>query len=190
MKKSKERAERIIYDDHFSLTAYDYARESLYSNEYYMSERGYQEPEEIPESDIYEEMEFLNLIAWENSVKPELEKFLEDSFGCVAFGTIGRWNGRYPYGHIINSVDDFMLLVNGCDNVKVYDTDGHFLIHVTHHDSYHEFEMKCLNAKGRDYVDKNEINIASIQRLWLNYTILPNFANKVYGIPKRQNSGR
>ena len=63
----------------------------------------------------------------------------------------------------------------------------------THHDGTNSYEIKKLTDKGIAYLSNYENNwdgTRSLQyvhdKIMESYSVLPNFAHKVYGLPKRE----
>lgn len=126
----------------------------------------------------------------------ELSRFFEDK-EIICFGNIGRWDGVYSGGKIFGDFKDaFFSMIEDCWNYKIYDENGHLFVHCSHHDGSCNFEIKILNDKGVDYYrnwndwvipnDKRterEVHSQIIKR----YSTIPNFAHKVYGLPRIEN---
>ena len=121
------------------------------------------------ESEITEE----NLCEWRfeqieedwNNEKEMLSDFFEDKI--VEFiGSVGLWHGTYE----VKERDEFWKLfdkaMTDCDYFKIYDENGHMYLTCSHHDGTNHFEIKIVTEKG--------------------YTVLPRFAEKVYGCPVRE----
>lgn len=120
---------------------------------------------------------------------------LENHFNnkVIAFGSIGRWNGVYDGSKIFNNFKDaYWAMTEDCHYIKIYDENGHLFVHCSHHDGSCTFEIKELTKKGEEYYDRwnygndsrteAETNTQIIKR----YSIIPNFAHKVYGCKVRE----
>ena len=100
-----------------------------------------------------------------NNEKEMLSDFFKDK--TVEFiGFVGLWNGTYK----VKERDEFWKLFNkampDCDFFKIYDENGHMYLTCSHHDGTNHFEIKVVTEK--------------------KYTVLPRFAEKVYGCKARE----
>jgi hypothetical protein len=185
--KSKPK-ERIIFnsEDWLSSEAEDEARKFLYLD---MGQvEGWASESEVPESEVYEELRFEYETAWEEEERLLISFFNEGTF--LMKGTIGRWNGNYEGGKIVSSFKEMAELWKDCDDIKLYDCNGHFYITASHHDGTNYMEVKKLTAKGERYAEAHSYMYDKElhTRLWKDshYTILPHFAENVYGLPRKE----
>lgn len=173
--------ERIIFDNYDMESYFNDARECL-------AESGEDFTEDEVENCAYDILDMDFHMALE-----ELDNFFEDK-EIICFGSIGRWNGVYRGGKIFGDFKDaFYSMIKDCWYYKIYDENGHLFVHCTHHDGSCTFEIKILNDKGVDYYRNwNEWVIPSDKRteqevhnqIIKRYSVLPNFAHKVYGLPR------
>lgn len=174
---------------------YDSDREKA-TREFLLEDRGedndWKTIDDIPDSEVWDEMNFSEEIEWED-ITSELENFFEDK-EILVIGTVGRWNGTYSAGKVI-SYDELHKCWSDCDYVEIYDEDGHMHINASHHDGNNHFEVKILTEKGESMWDKYEYDYVwrdlsereAHKKLWKNsrYTHIPHFAKKVYGCKTR-----
>lgn len=173
---------------------YDSDREKA-TREFLLEERGedngWESIDDIPDSEVWEEMNFSEEIEWEDA-KSELKNFFEDK-EILVIGTVGRWNGTYSAGKVI-SYNELHKCWSDCDYVEIYDEDGHMHINASHHDGNNHFEVKILTEKGRDYYSRwneNWNDSRSEQEIHTKlaenskYTHIPHFAREVYGCKTR-----
>lgn len=124
----------------------------------------------------------------------DLKRFFEDK-DIIYFGNVGRWNGVFEGGKISDDFEKaFCDMTKDCSYFKIYDENGHLFIHCSHHDGSCSFEVKILNDNGKRYFDNWEYswNDKRTEREVYNqivkrYSVLPNFVNKVYGLPRVEN---
>lgn len=173
---------------------YDSDREKA-TREFLLEDRGedngWETIDDIPDSEVLEEMNFSEEIEWGNT-KADLKNFFEDE-EILVIGTVGRWNGTYSAGKII-SYDELHKCWSDCDYLEIYDEDGHMHINASHHDGNNHFEVKILTKRGRDYYSRwneNWNDSRSEQEIHTKlaessrYTHIPHFAREVYGCKTR-----
>lgn len=179
----------IIFSNYYDSDREKATREFLL--EEYGKDNGWETIDDIPDSEVFEEMNFIESEEWEN-VKSELENFFEDE-EILVIGTVGRWNGTYSAGKVI-SYDELHKCWSDCYYVEIYDEDGHMHINASHHDGNNHFEVKILTEKGRDYYSRwneNWNDSRSEQEIHTKlaessrYTHIPHFAREVYGCKTR-----
>ncbi len=118
-----------------------------------------EEAEEYREE--YEEDGNLNEIAqamchddWQNFYYEVLKSYFKDHV-CLALGSIGRWDGTYHGGSVIENMSDFMDILEDCWYIELYDDNGYLQVEGIHHDGRVGFRVKELNENGinwyRDY---------------------------------------
>jgi hypothetical protein len=74
-------------------------------------------------------------------------------------GTVQRWNGNREAGYVFNDFDEmFYKAVADCDYIKIWDENGHFYIKCSHHDGTNIYEIKRINYKAYDFIDKWSYN--------------------------------
>lgn len=141
---------------------------------------------------IWQEFEEENGINWD-ILTDELENFFgHDTY--ILRGTVGTWMGRREAGVVSNNFMGVIYkAINNCDYIKITDVNGHLYLECTHHDGTNCYEIKKLTDKGIDYLFNYENNwdeTRSLQyvhdKIMERYSVLPNFAHKVYGLPKRE----
>lgn len=170
-----------FYSNYYSEEMEKYAVENLLENGIY------ENAEDIPEADIFEEIAFINDFEWED-IKSEMKNFFEGEILLVC-GNVGRWDGVCAAGKVIE-YDELYKCWNDCDYIELYEENGHFFIKCSHHDGTNFFEVKLMTDRGIEYFRKWEDswdNRKSEQEihttLWNNshYTHIPHFARNVYG---------
>lgn len=103
--------------------------------------------------------------------------------------SVGRWDGIYDGGKVIQTLDDLMSFFEDCDNYKIYDCNGHLYLQGSHHDGTNYAEVKTLNKKGIDFLFNHEYDYEESRlcnSLFNYYSVLPNLAHVWYGSPKRE----
>lgn len=128
---------------------------------------------------------------WDD-MKYEINK-IDNAYKYIIFESVGRWNGVYSGAKIF---DDIMECINfaieDCDCIKVYDTNGMLNIVCTHHDGSCNFSIKALTPKGVEYYerwyygDDNRTERQVHEQIIKRYSHNINYANKVFGCPKRE----
>lgn len=177
----------VIFDNYDVNVWYDYAVENIIENE------RYSEKEEIPETEIWDEVAFLQQLNFDDEM--EMMKSFFEGKTLLVCGNVGRWNGSFPAGKVIE-FDELCNCWNDCDYIKIYDENGHFFIQASHHDGTNVFEVKILTEKGADiwdrwnYYESNWENLNEREvheKLWKNakYTHIPHYAREVFGCKTR-----
>lgn len=179
--------ERVLFDNYDMDNYFKWAEECLKEN--------CEDEEEFSDSEI-EEVAY-DLVSQDfDIIVSELEKFFGNN-EIICFGSIGRWNGVYSGGKIFNDFKDALYsMIEDCWYYKIYDENGHLFVHCSHHDGSCTFEIKVINDKGKDYYKnwnewvrpsdrrtEREVHSQIIKR----YSTIPNFAHKVYGMPRIEN---
>lgn len=162
------------------------AIENLLINEVYEKE------EDIPENAINEEIYECMEMYWEDE-KHNMREFFSGKKLLVC-GTVGRWNGNFAAGKVIN-YDELWKTLDDCGYWEVYDKGGHFYIKGSHHDGNVSWEVKILTEKGvemydkwnYDYIWRDLSEREAHKKLWNNskYTHIPHFARDFYGCKSR-----
>lgn len=178
-----------IFNNYYDATFEQDVRNDLF--EQYASDEGWNNVDSIPDTRVWEEMNFLNDIYFDDAME-EIKAFFENKMLLVC-GNVGRWNGNFSAGKVID-VDELYKCWNDCDYISIYDDNGHLFIESVHHDGTNYYEVKILTDKGYDrytrwYDDWNtplseeEIH----EKLWndAHYTHIPHFAKMVYGCKTR-----
>lgn len=179
----------IIYSNYLSDEAENSAREYLF--EEFAEEKGWKNPDDIPDQDVWDEMDFESQIFFEDAIR-ELKPFFDGKYVIIQ-GSCGLWNGKFAAGTVEYDFDKwFYKTVSVGDYVEICDVDGHLYINVCHHDGTNSFEVKFLTARGVSRLEHWEENwdapeteqeihgkLFSIS----GYSVLPKFAHKVYGAP-------
>ena len=174
--------ERIIFDNYDIISDED-VKEIILEN-------GYEE-DEITDSLISSYRYSLEEDDWYNA-KCELTDFFNDKT-VGFFGNVGRWDGVYKAGRTGEFWDLYYKATEDCDYIKIYDENGHLYLTCSHHDGTCHFEIKIITDKGNDYLnrwswdldDKRSLQHCHTQ-IFNRYSLLPRFAEKVYGCPARE----
>jgi hypothetical protein len=145
------------YNDMFTQDAMEYAKDFLL-----------EENEEVTEEDIENHIYAQNDLDFE--VVSEYIKYQFNNKGkLLAVGKVGRWDGTYDGGRIINTFRDLLDLFRDCDYIKFEDENGHFYVTGSHHDGSISVEVKELTQKGEDYADRHEYDMSDRnlhKKLW------------------------
>lgn len=170
-------AKRIIYSNVFTNEAYNDAMHTLICN-------GNENPSC---NDIFDEMAYENDFVWEHEIG------IINDFLCnkvfILFGTEKRWNGVRCVFDIVSCIDDIMEMLRECDEIEIYDENGHMYFYGTHHDGSVRLELRELNERGITYYEKwynslddkrTEQYIGKMLRTD-NYSKLPHYYEKVLG---------
>jgi len=177
--------ERVLFDNYDMDNYFKWAEECLKEN--------CENEEEVSDS-LIEEIAYDLVNQDFDIILSELEHFFRNN-EIICFGSIGRWNGVYDGGKIFNDFKKaFWDMTKDCDYYKIYDENGHLFIHCSHHDGSCTFEIKVINDNGKRYYDNWEYNWNDKRterevhnQIVKRYSTIPNFAHKVYGLPKIEN---
>lgn len=183
MRKNRTPKVRSIYNNYDLWNEYlSFAREDLEDN-------GISEPSDEELWAVIYEADFSN---WEERIR-ELRDFFDDGSQWLLMGTVGRWNGEFSGGFLFDSFDEMWRKATvDCNYFNLYDLNGHFHLDCSHHDGTNHFEIKRLTDRGRHYYENwssswdNRSERSIHQKLWDNYSTLPNFAHTVYQLPKKE----
>ena len=185
MKKTKE---IVLYDDTENYKKFDETRDFLF--EVYADENGWACKENIPDDEVYKEIDFQNQETWR-----DLKDALENSFKTRYYlmtGTCGRWNGNFDGGTFITCYRDFQSMIQHLDNIKVIDRNGHLIIEGYHHDGSDRYELKRLTRQGYEYADRNYFaHDRKLHSTIMNcnfFSALPRIAQRVYDKKKKTNT--
>jgi len=156
---------------------------------------------EIILEDGYEEDEITDKLMWEYRYTQEEDDWdnakyeLSDFFNGKTvgfFGEVGRWDGVYKAGRIGEFWNVYYEATKDCDYIKIYDENGHLYLTCSHHDGTCHFEIKLLTDKGIQYNENWEYgnDNRTMQdchtQIFNRYSVLPRFAEKVFGCPARE----
>lgn len=179
--------ERVIYNNYDLWEDYSEDVRDLLIEEY-----GYN-PNEITDNIIWDEIYNQDRLNWDDEHERLKEFFTEHGYFMVR-GYVDRWDGKYAAGAVFSDFDSmFYDAIKDCDYWKIWDENGHLYLKCSHHDGTNLFEIKQINYKAYDFIDKwnynwddprTEEEIHNI--VWCNnfYSGLPHFAHLVYGCKK------
>ena len=180
----REPVTRTIYNNYCLWETYpdEYIKEVLI-------EDGYTE-EEITDDMIWNTRYSYDEYDWEDA-KITLTDFF-DGETWILRGTNGLWYGRVEAGTIFTDfMEIFYKATKDCDYINIYDENGHFYLECSHHDGTNCYEIKKVTDKGIAYLENWENNWNDKRteqyihdKIMEKYSVLPNFAHKVYGCPK------
>ena len=127
-----------------------------------------EEKEEVTEEDI--ENYIYNQNDCDYEVISEYIKYqFNDKGKLLAVGTVGRWDGTFEGGKIINTFRELLDIFEDCDYIKFEDENGHLYVTGSHHDGSISVEVKELTQKGEDYADRHEYDMSDRElhkKLW------------------------
>lgn len=171
--------EITIYDNYYSLDREKEIREFLLE-----TSDSYSSTDEIPDEHVWDEMDFQDREQWSDVTAERSTLFAKDVY--LLTETCGKWYGPVQGGRFIRSIHDFLTCLGHLECVRIYDRNGHFYIHGSHHDDSDDYELKRLTNKGYELADKNqfakdrELHNAIMHCNF--YSALPRYAQKVYGL--------
>lgn len=176
--------ENLIYSNYYTTEAEEDARDVLFSE--HGEENGWSSPDDVPDRDIWNQFSLEKRLQWDDE-KYELENFFDGDLFLVR-GTVGRWNGTFQAGKIVENFRELSDAWRDCDYLKLWDEGGHFYIECSHHDGTNCFEVKRLTSMGKKYLenhlwdDDRELHDKLFSSNF--YTALPHYAHTVYGVKK------
>lgn len=168
---------RIIYTNNFNNEDYKEAKEWLED----------QTEGNVDDNDIYNQLYFQDEINYED-FESDFADFIYNN-RYILQGSVGTWLGKRDGGFIFDSFSELSNAWEGCDNLEVYDENGHLYISCSHHDGDNFYEIRMLNSKGDSYYanhyldDPRELHSKLMKS---PYSVLPNYAYKVFGCKKRE----
>ena len=86
-------------------------------------------------------------------------------FPMVAVGYDDLWNGKFRGGKVLKNVDDLLGLFCKCDNIKIWQDKDGFHINGYHHDGTNSADIRILNKRGKDWLNKNENEVSRWRNL-------------------------
>ena len=168
--------EYTLYDNNLTCEIEKSVRKDMFDNRD-VETSAWTSQESISDDELNEEWYELISYAWDD-FKTEMQRFL-DEHKCLVFGTVGTWHGQMHGGKFIRSFHDFCTLLNSCDNIRIYESNGHFHIVASHHDGTNYMEMKVLTDRGVISAQNNmwDNERQFHEHLWNRpmYTKLPRF---------------
>ena len=171
--------EITIYDNYYSLDREKEIREFLLE-----TSDGYSSTDDIPDERVWDEMDFQDREQWSDVTAELSTLFAKDVY--LLTGTCGKWYGPVQGGRFIRSIRDFLTCLGHLECVRIYDRNGHFYIHGSHHDGSDDYELKRLTHKGYELADKNQFaKDRKLHNAIMHcnfYSALPRYAQKVYGL--------
>ena len=117
-----------------------------------------------------------------------LRDFFSKGNSWILMGTTERWNGKFRGGTVFSDFDDMLSkAMKDCDYLNIYDENGHMYLKCSHHDGTNLYEIKKMTDKGIEYFDRwnygtdNRTLQQCHEQIWKRYSVLPNYANKMFG---------
>lgn len=84
-----------------------------------------------------------------------LEQYFK-KHSCLVLGSIGRWDGTYSGGQVVETYRDFIELLEDCDYIEIYDNNGYITVEGIHHDGRVQFTIKELTEAGENWYLNHE----------------------------------
>ncbi len=173
--------EIILYDSYYSTKKEQETRDFIFDSR--ADDEGWKTKEEIPDKLVLDEMEFQDSMSWID-LKENLEPFFENGYFLLT-GYFGSWHGRLDGGNFIRSLNDLLTVIQHCDDIRMIDRNGHFIIEGSHHDGSDRYELKRLTRKGYELANSNYFaKDRKLHNTLMNtnfYSALPHFAEQIYG---------
>lgn len=144
------------------------------------------------EQNVWDEIYFMDSCNWDDEREQLIDFFSGSTW--ILQGTTGLWTGRHKGGCIFTDfMDMYYIAAKDCGYVHIYDENGHFYIKCSHHDGTNLYEIKKLTDKGVCYlerwankwIDKRKEEYIH-DKIVSKYSVLPNYAHKVYECKKRE----
>lgn len=176
---------RILFDNSFRLEYFNEAKD--YLTELYKEDFPDDEEFQPSDSDIMELLKFREEIDYQDFIN-EMTNFIDGNTFIIQ-GVIKAWDGKFKGGFIFDNINKLSEVWEKCDEIMIYDENGHLYIECSHHDGTNHYEIKMLNAKGERYYSDHYLDEDSKlhDRLMKPpYSVLPNYAHKVWGCKKRE----
>ena len=180
-----------IFSNYYDSEREKYTREFLFEDSERANDEGWESPDDIPDSVVWEEMNFEDEINWQDT-SAELDNFFEGKTLLIT-GDCGLWYGTREAG-TVGTVKDLRKCWEDCGYIHIFDLNGHFHITCSHHDGTNHFEVKILTERGinrynnwnSNWNDKTtEQEVHGILYNNSCYSVIPHFAKKVYGCKTR-----
>lgn len=174
-----------------------YSNEDLFSDENIQAARenlidGGKNEDDISESDILEELDFIDRINWEDAYF-ELKRFFEDKAPAYLMqGTAGTWMGPRACGHVFTEFSEFIeKAMRDCEYLSIYDENGHFFVECVHHDGRNIYEVKAITRAALAYIenwasDKTDQEKHATVFGCNFFSSLLHFARDVYGVKEKR----
>jgi len=181
--KNKIVKERIIFNNYDLSDMYDDAKECLIDN-------GIEDPSD---DTIWNEIYDMSNSYWDDEM--DMIKEFDKNFNkYLMVGEVGRWDGVFSGGKVFNTLQDAIYYaIKDCDYIKLYDENGVFKIHCSHHDGSCSFMIKAITDDGMNYLDRWEYNWNDKRneayihtQIIKRYSKNLNFAHNVYGCKLRE----
>lgn len=170
-----------IFDNYYDCEREKDVREYLFDE--YADENEWKSPNDIADEDVQEEIDREDSDDWDN-LCVELRKMFSKNVYLLT-GTCGRWDGPAMGGRFIHSLNDMLRCIEHLDYIRIYDRNGHFYIHGSHHDGCDDYELKRLTNKGYELANNNYFaHDRKLHETIMHnnlYSALPKYAQEVYG---------
>ena len=179
---------RTIFNNYYDNDRFEDTAEYIFDE--YADEEGWDTVEDVPEDEIWREMQFSDECAWDDA-KYDLEHFLKENGPMLVVGSLGLWYGNCRGGKICYNFRDLAGAWEDCDYINIYDQNGHLYIECSHHDGTNMYECKLLTERGEQYAEDHGWDMYDSElheKLWndSHYTHLPHYAHKVWGCKKTE----
>jgi hypothetical protein len=175
--------ERIIFKSYLFLTSEE---EKAWKEDIanYMNE-DIEEGEKLWTVDDYEVQERFMEDVWDmyDCEKANLDKTLPNNI--IAFGSVGRWNGKFNGGKIMGNNLNEILYIGDCDDISV--TYDRYNVHSTlaHHDGSHSMTYRMIKeGVDADWLLEKQVYGGGLSKNDISRytTSLVPFIKEVYGI--------
>lgn len=90
-----------------------------------------------------------------------IERYLK-SHNLIVVGSIGRWDGTFSGGNVIETFNDFSRLYADCYYIELADVNEYgrcIKMTCSHHDGTNTFYIKELTDKGYEYYKECEYDV-------------------------------
>ena len=99
---------------------------------------------------LEDEDSFARDMDWEELIEQPIKKILE-SVHLIVTGSVGRWDGRYEGGKVIEVYSDFLDLFKDCEFYKFNLEDDALYVEAIHHDGKNLYKIRQLkDPEGMD----------------------------------------
>jgi hypothetical protein len=173
-----------LFNNYYSKETEEETRQYLFDEK--NDDEQWKNKEEIPDNDVWEEMNFQNEINWED-FEIEFTQFIQGNQWLVC-GSFGGWRGRQAAGSLISSFRELSVAWQDCDYIDIYDENGHLYIKCSHHDGTNYYELKRVTPKGYEFLSNNYYKPdEETHEKAFNcnlFTALPHYAHTVWGCKK------
>jgi len=127
-----------------------------------------EDPEVVTDEEVWAEISMRDNDAWD-MIKEDLSEYCDTKRSyLIVHGTSGTWRGNLPGGKVVNTFDEALESMSGCDIEIQEDSTGELTLIGSHHDGTNYYNVRFLTKKGIDWYEHHNwtSDREAIEHLW------------------------